>query len=146
MEERPQNGKKNNLKIESQGPVTNVVKVAGNALGNGRIASPPVNLCPSGNPAFNVVARHVLGYLAPEALEKDGAFGPRANDAHITFQHVQKLRNFIQVAAPQESANRGDVGIVRNGPVSVGIQISTHRAKFQHVELFPVQSYSLLHE
>src|SRR5215510_4312441 len=100
LKQIPLESQKENFDIEPQTPISNVVKVVRHALRDRRIATPAVHLSPTGYSTFYVVARHVLRNLLPEFLQEERTFGPRPNDAHVTLQHIQKLRKLIQTRAP----------------------------------------------
>ena len=52
------------------------------------------------------------GEVAVGALHADGVRA-RADEAHVAFQHVQELRQFVETGAAQEAADLCDARIVR---------------------------------
>src|SRR5215831_4297742 len=89
-----------NFHVELHTPVLNVVKIVSYAFGNRRVAAPSVHLGPAGDPAFDVMSRHVFRNFSSETLQKEGALRSRSDDAHIALEYVYELRKFIQIAAP----------------------------------------------
>src|SRR6187431_2337940 len=105
-----------NLDVERNRPISNVEKIVGDALRDGRVASPPVDLGPARDTALDVVPRHIFGNFFSEAFEKEGAFRPWPNNAHFALQHIQDLRKFIKVGSAQPAAQRRNVLVVVHGP------------------------------
>jgi hypothetical protein len=63
-----------------------------------------------------VVTGNCLGKLADEF----GALRPRPDQAHLAQQHVEKLRQFVDVRAAQQPADRGHARVAGDGPARAG--------------------------
>src|SRR5437899_4335856 len=99
----------------------------------------------AGKPRGNVKAAKMLKIVSFEII-----FGmrPWTDNAHITLEHIEELRQFINAVLAKETSQAGDAGIVHNlegGAIALihmhqavfaGISISYHRAEFVAAE-FP---------
>jgi len=72
------------------------------AFFNRGIAAPAVHLCPPRDSNFEGVPVVVPADLHEELIDKVGAFGPRTHYAHIAFQDIDELRQFVDAGAAQE--------------------------------------------
>src|SRR5207245_8062221 len=92
--------------VEAQGPALDVVEVVLDALLDRRAAAPAVDLRPSGDAGLHLVAQHVAGDAPPELLDERRSLGARPDQAHVTAQHVEELRQLVEAEAPQHGAER----------------------------------------
>src|SRR6266850_6697616 len=88
-------GLQEDLQIEGETPALDVVEVVLDALLDGGVAAPAVDLGPAGDPRLHLVAEHVAGHAPPELLDEARALGPRAHQAHLAAQHVEELRELV---------------------------------------------------
>ena len=81
-------------------------------------------------------------------MHKVGAFGPRADNAHVTFKDIHELRKFVHAGAAQESSEARFASIVGSSPlgITLGTRARTHSPEFVHFERFAVQTDALLAE
>src|SRR6188508_3024980 len=82
LEETSHEREPHDLEIKGHGPVFYVVQVVLDAFLERRVASPPVDLCPSGDARLHLVAEHVLRDAVFELLDEERAFGPGPDDRH----------------------------------------------------------------
>src|ERR1700746_1527718 len=89
---------------------------------------------------------HVRRDFVAELLNEVGQFRSRANNAHVSIQHIDKLRKFIQAHFSEELSERRDPAVARLRVLSVRriIALDMHSPKLQHLESFPVQTDALL--
>jgi hypothetical protein len=66
-----------------------------------------------------------------------GTFGARPDDAHVSHQHVDELRQLVEARFPQHLADARDARVVRAGHDDTGVFLGVrpHRPEFQHAEL-----------
>ena len=80
------------LKIEGETPVAQVIEVVLDALRNGGVAAPAVDLGPSRDADFEEVARIVLFHSFQMAFNEVRHFGAGTDDAHVSPQDIEELR------------------------------------------------------
>jgi hypothetical protein len=82
-----------------------------------------------------IVVRNQLA----QAVNHDRAFGPRADETHLAAQHVDELRQLVQVKPPQISAGGRDTGIIGQSPLRTGIRLGIfpHGTELKHFERLP---------
>src|SRR4029077_19433944 len=80
----------------------------------------------------------------------------RTDEAHIAFQHVQKLRQLIDAGAAQDSSDRSDARIVLDLEYGAGdfikllqlidhfLRIGDHSSKFEYAKTPLIDSHPLL--
>ncbi len=134
------------LQIEGETPVAKVIKVVFDALGDGSVSSPTVDLGPSRDSGFEHVAGVITIKLGQEPLDKEGTLGTRANDAHIASEHIQKLGEFIEIRGAQERADCSATRILLAGPTRVSLFAAAymHGPEFVHAEDSSVQAHAVL--
>ena len=90
--------------------------------------------------------QHVAGYAAPELLDEHRPFGPRPHDGHISLEHIDELRQFVERGAAHERAEPGGSLLARLRPYGAGsgFGVHGHGAKLQHVERASVQPHPVL--
>src|SRR5688572_493367 len=93
-----------------------VIEVVFNPLANRRVASPAADLSPSGNTRLQRMPRHVAGNISPKNLNEVRPLGARADQAHVSTQHIEKLGKLVQPRRPKDSAQTGDPFVLRSGP------------------------------
>src|SRR6266536_784323 len=71
-----------------------------------------VNLRPAGNPRLHVVPACVQGDPVLVLTVVGHGVGPGADERHIALEHVEKLRDLVDVPAPKPAADPGHAGIV----------------------------------
>src|SRR5579885_2855695 len=83
-----------------------------------RVAAPAIDLGPAGYAGLRLVALRIAGdHLAignPASLGLQD-MRPRPYDRHLTLEHVDELRQFVDSGPPQEPAETRDPRIVRHG-------------------------------
>src|SRR5262249_21943244 len=119
-------GLQQDLQIEAETPALDVVEVVLDPLLDRRVAAPAVDLRPAGDPGLHLVAEHVAGHAATEFLDEARALGPRADQAHLTAQHVDELRQFVEAGPPQKYAQGGAARIVDARPHGAGLRLRVH--------------------
>src|SRR5208282_565063 len=141
-------GHGDDLQIEGQAPVAKVVEIVFDALGDGSVAAPAVDLSPPGNAGLEHVAGVVAVDFFEEALDEIGPLGARADDTHVAFEDVEELGQFIEVRFAQEGADPGPARIVVGGPAGVALfaAADAHGAEFEHAEDAPVEAYAILNK
>src|SRR5262245_58415068 len=78
--------------------------------------------------------------LLAQLLDEEGAFGARADEAHLAAQDVDELRNLVNAGFANEGADAGNSGIATLRPLrpSVLFGVLPHRAKLDDLEDAPV--------
>ena len=72
---------------------------------------------------------------------------PRADQRHVAGEHVEELRNLVDVPAPQEAAEPGQSRIVAGGLRDHRAVVErAHGAKFDDAERLLIEAVAALHE
>ncbi len=127
------------LEVQPQRAVIDVPHVQREFLLPGeRVA--PVDLRPTGDPGPHLVTAGLLRRVAGQVLHQQRA---RADQAHVTFEHVEKLRQLIEAKTAQKAPESCKPLRVREqGALRVaGVG---HGAEFVEGEGLAVQSGALL--
>ncbi len=92
--------------------------------------------CQIGDPGFDSQdLEFFLGVLVGVLPD----LGPRTDEAHLAFEHVDQLRQLIQLLAAQKPADAGQPVVVQTGRrTAPGFGIDDHRAKFEDAERLAV--------
>src|SRR5687767_5640160 len=77
VEEPLDHGQPHDLEVQHQRPVLDVVQVVLDALLDGRVAAPAVDLGPAGQAGADLVAQHVLGDALLELVDEERSLGAR---------------------------------------------------------------------
>ena len=91
-----EDGEEQNLQVKPDAPVLDIIDIISNALRDRGVSPQTVDLRPSGYAGAYEMLEHVAGHLLLEAFDKEGDFGSRPDQAHIAFQHIPELGEFIQ--------------------------------------------------
>src|SRR5687768_13012203 len=146
LEEAANDGEPHDLQIQGHRPVFDVVQVVLDTLFERGIAAPAVHLRPSRDAGLHFVAEHVLRDPVPELLHEEGAFRPRADDRHLTFEDVPELWQLVEVEAAQPAADRRRARVVfarPHRPAGV-FGVVLHRAELVDGEWPAVEAHALL--
>lgn len=89
---------------------------------------------------------HVTGDLFLKLFHKEGALRSWADDAHIPFQDIEKLRKLVQTCFADKFSDRRHSWIVRCGPCLFFFRgfLDLHRTELVHHKWFAVQADTLL--
>ena len=105
----------------------------------------PFTCGPAGHARLHRVAGHVVGDRLRELLDEHRPLRPRADQAHVAPQHVEQLRQFVEVRRAQDRAEPRLARVVRRRHLrAVRLGIDPHRAELQHHERPAVQPAPLL--
>src|SRR3954454_21887134 len=98
---------------------------------------------PSGNAGFDAMTFRVERNLPGEFFNKTRAFRPGPDQAHLSAQHVQQLRQLIDAELADQRSPSGHTGIPLRGPLRRAILfgISTHAAELDDKEWPPVEAH-----
>ncbi len=108
-------------------------------------------LCPAGEARFY----HVPEFKIRNGISPVPAFinrqRPRPDKAHLTFENINQLRQFVQVCFPQELAKGKNTRISNLGYnwfpfFMAGFNIRPHRAKLITIKHFTIQPGSFLNK
>ena len=87
----------------------------------------------AGHPRLDPQGLHVLRSVG--AVDDLRGLGPRPDDRHLAPQHVQELGQLVQLAAPQEGAEREEAKVARRGDhASLRPRPVVHRPELEHRE------------
>src|SRR5215469_1879122 len=83
-----------------------------------------------------------------EALHKHGPFWPGSHNAHVSFENVEKLRQFIETGLSKNPTEAGAAWIVSNRPAGITFHPgrNPHGPEFVHAEQSAIQANALLNE
>src|SRR5579862_8188228 len=93
-----------------------------------RIAS--VDLCPTGDSGPQFVAARLFGRIEGQVFEQQRS---RTDQAHITDEHVDELRQLIHTRSSQKPAETRDALRIRKREAG-RVGATAHGAKFQQCE------------
>src|SRR5215831_8628951 len=88
VEEALHDRQPHDLQVEAHRPVFDVVEVVLDALVEGGVSPPAVDLRPSGESRLHLVTQHVLRNAVLELLDEMRPLGSGPDDRHVTAQHV----------------------------------------------------------
>src|ERR1700735_3658086 len=104
-----------------------------------------LHLRPSGDSRTHGVAQDIVGGGFLELPAKEWAFGTRPDQAHLTAEDIENLRQFIQASLADEPSNFGDaVVIVRSPGGAVCLGILIHGSELEDLERLTGQTSALL--
>lgn len=93
------------------------------------------------------MALHITrNHLAIELIVLNG-MGPGTNQAHVPFQDIEQLRQFIEAPAPQKTSNWSNAWIISGGLLHHRLirRIKlTHAAELQAFEALAIQAITIL--
>src|SRR6476620_1726634 len=93
---------------------------------------------------------HVAKFISIHHLRKTTAVSmhmrPWTNQAHLSFQHINKLREFIQIRSSQYSANPGNTPVVFFRMLGMTILIHKHGSELQAPKTFSPAADSFLYK
>ena len=101
--------------------MTHVIQVVLNTFIDGRVASPAIHLSPSSDPDFQKMASIVAPHGLHEALNKQGPLRPWPDHTHVSPEHVEELRQFVEAGAPQDAAKGCASWIIFHSPTGITI-------------------------
>ena len=107
------------LKIKSQSPVFNVIKIVLDPLGDGCIATVAIHLRPPGHTRTYLMLDHVTRDLFLEAFYKIWTLRPWSHQAHAAKQHVEQLRHLVDTGLADHPADGGHPWVALRGPFTL---------------------------
>src|ERR1700730_3536850 len=119
VSEAANESKHNDKQVECNRPMTDVIKVILNALRDGSVTAPTVDLSPTRNAHIQIVAAIVIAHRLHEFLHKNGALRSWTDNAHLPLEHVEKLRQFVQACFSKHLAHSSTPWIVLYCPTRI---------------------------
>ena len=95
--EDTQQGHGNDLHIEGEAPVAQIIEIVLHALRDRGVPPPAIYLRPAGDSDLKRVTNIVFLEPLEMPFYKVGHFRPRADNAHTTPNHVEKLGQFVKI-------------------------------------------------
>src|SRR3990170_1185850 len=128
-----------NLQIQQERPVFHVPNVQPELLLPGDCV-PPIDLRPSGQTGFDLVAARLFGCISLKILHQERA---RPDQAHLPLENVEKLRDLVETPFTHPpSKRRQPVGIGQNP--AAWIVCTLHRSEFIKSEYFSAPPWPFL--
>src|SRR5215510_14227536 len=132
-EQHDLHGVEQDQEVEEQRKILDVVEVVLQLLqrifNRGAVAIP--DLRPAGEPRFHGQPFHVIRDFLLEALHELRSFRPRPDEAHVTEQHIDQLRELVQTGAAEDRSHPRDarIGFLRPHRSRALLGIPTHGAE-----------------
>src|SRR3982751_4858500 len=116
-------GEQQHQQIEREGVVLHVVEVVLQLFPRVpfRGAVAVADLRPAGDSRLDEVALWIKRNDLPELLNERGTLGPWPDEAHVTDENVEKLRQLVDSQPPDHPPNSGHPDIVLLGPDRAGL-------------------------
>lgn len=139
---------KDNPQIEGKAPVLEVEQVVFHPLADRRVSAPAVDLRPPSDANLEAVTIVVPGYLMKELLHEANQLRPRPNNAHIAFQHIEKLGELVKTRFSEEDSNASAARVIwlRMQPIALRRITDSHSSKLVHAKDLSVQPHAILTE
>ena len=132
---------KEDLDVKPETAVVNIPHIEGEFFLPGeRVAA--VHLRPAGDAGAHFMSACLFWGVAVEVLHQQRAW---THQAHVTFEHVEELRQLIQAGGAQEAPKAGEALLVGQ-QVTIGIAQVAHGAELVESEQLAVQAGALLAE
>src|SRR5262245_15919538 len=146
VEEPAQERQPHDLEVELHRPVFDVIQVVLDALLDGGVAPPAVDLRPAGDAGLDLVTQHVLRDLVLELRDEKRTLGPRSDNRHVALEHVPELGQFVDVGLAQELADWRPPRILFTGEhrSGFGFGVLVHRPELVNHERLAVEPHPLL--
>ena len=109
-----------------------------------RLAAEALHLCPSRDAGFYQMAHHVTADQARVFLRMEQHVRARPYEAHVAFEHIDELRQLVDVGFTHQVAEFEFARVVLGGLYAVAVFVDVHASELQAIELFSVQSVPLL--
>lgn len=140
----------NNLYIEPEAPVFNIPNVSLNPLFHlpklMGLAPKTGYLSPSGDARTAEMTRHVFVDEFAVHLRMMEHMGAWANDAHVAFEHIDKLWQLVNIGLAHEFAKRKLAWVVLGGLNIVCIPVDVHGSELNALKGGAVKASSFLLE
>jgi hypothetical protein len=134
-------GIKEDAYIEHEGPVIDIPDIQPEFIVPTQ-GVPPIHLRPAGHPWQHMVPSSLFGSVAIQVLHQEWT---GTNQAHLSFQHIEELREFIEARGAQEPPQSGDALSVRE-KVALLVAGLFHRPEFIQLERHPFETRARLPE
>src|SRR6266508_521429 len=110
------------------------------------VAAQIVDLRPAGNAGLDQMLLHVAGNPLAELPHELRSLGARSDKRHLALQHIEKLRQFVEAVAAQESAESGRTPLPAARPNRAGARfgVQRHRPELEHRETLAIPRDALL--
>src|SRR5689334_15946058 len=96
------------LDIEPQRPILDIIEIVAGAFLDAGIAAHPIGLCPAGNTSLLLMTVDIARDALTKTLDPHWLLGARADDAHLTAQNIDELRQLVERVAAQKCTQRRD--------------------------------------
>src|SRR5262249_10514503 len=129
-------GEDHDAEIQGETPVLDVPDIVEDALLEAGVAAPAVDLRPARDARQAIVADVVVRDPLLKFIYEFGAFRTRADEAHLAFEHVPELREFIDVELAHEGADFEPARVDFLTPLgfAVFLGVQTHAADFDDLK------------
>ena len=144
IDHRPREGFKQNLQVQKRTPVVDVPDVELDPLLDAGVAAVAVHLRPTGDAGLHLMLHHVERDLFAELLNKVRKLRPRADQAHVTAEDVDQLRQLVKTCLTDERTEFRATAVTLFAPCRIGLVVHAHGTELQHRKPLPVVTYSLL--
>ena len=134
------------LDIQADRPIANVVEIVIDPLVDRGAAAPSVDLCPTREAGFHLVAQHVARDVVAKLFDEDRSFGPWTHEAHVSKKYIPELRQFVEAESPQEGAKARAARVLGVGKDRAAVRLCAlnHRTELPHLKDPSIESHSLL--
>ena len=148
--ERIVNGKEHDPDVEPDAPVFHIPDVMLHALlhlhdGFG-FSTKSIHLSPSGDAGSKKLPYHVLANNLGIVFGVFQHVRPRSYDAHFAFQHIDELRELIDIRATHQAAYSRHARVVLGSLLAIGIVVHLHAPELIASERLIIPATSFLHK
>ena len=135
-------GEQQDAQVQAPGAVLDVPEVELDALVPGQLGA-PVDLRPARDPGLD---RQAPALALGVAVDLDGDRRARADDRHLSAQHVDEVGHLVERRAAQQAPDAGDarVALADRQPGAHVLGAGDHRAQLEHVERAAVLAHAPL--
>lgn len=120
--------------VQPEAPVFDVPDVVLDTLLDAGVAAQAVHLGPAGDAGAHLLADEVEGDLLLEVAHMVGDLGAGADQAHVTFEDIEKLGKFIHAELADEAAEAGFARVGVGAPAGLLGAGDPHAAELEHLK------------